>query len=322
MENYINLLIAKVLNSEATPEDILQFSTWINADSKNEVEFRRIMSYWHAEVIAKGSPEALKSFSKFSKKFEKRKNKRKNLLLACSVAAAVSLSLIILTTPLLRDDPQVEHVHYYTHLAGNDKSEIILKDGTKIVLNKNSQLTYDNFYGQGSRNITLNGEAYFDVTRDSLNPFVLNLGQASIRVLGTKFNAKSVSGDSEVVATLIEGSIQFQDDSQKRLLFPSEQLTYNTISKKIKVDTIDSRKFTGQTGKILRYKNIPFVDLINELSDRYETNIIIHNRNLKNEELTVSASFEEHQTLEEVLEVISRSLSIKWNKKDNTLYIN
>ncbi len=322
MENYINLLIAKVLNSEATPEDILQFSTWINADSKNEVEFRRIMSYWHAEVIAKGSPEALKSFSKFSKKLEKKKNKRRNLLLACSAAAAMSISLIILSITLLKDDPLVEHVHYYTHLAGNDKSEIILKDGTKIVLSRNSQLTYDNLYGQGSRNITLNGEAYFDVTRDSLNPFVLNLGQASIRVLGTKFNAKSVPSESEVVATLVEGSIEFQDDNQKIILSPSEQLTYDTMSKKIKIETVDSRKFSRWTGKIRRYKNIPFVDLINELSDKYETEIIICNTNLKNEEFTVSASFEENQTIEEVLEVISRSLSIKWNKKDNTLYIN
>lgn len=320
MEKNIDLLITKILNSEASPEEILQFSAWLNADNRNEIEFRRIKSYWQAEVMMEDATETLTSLEKLTKALDKKK-RNKAALFSYGVAAAITLLTISFSIFYLKEKDAGETIRYYTYLTSNNKSEITLDDGSMIILNKNSQLTYTNQYGKDNRNVQLTGEGYFDVARDTLNPFVLTMGESRIQVLGTKFNAKALSGDSEIITTLIEGAIQFQNAEQNILLYPDQQLTYNTSSRKISINPVKSTDFTAWTGNILKYRSVPFFKLVKELSEIYETEIIINNASLKKEELTVSAAFDESQTLEEVLRVISRSLPIKWHKKGGVFYI-
>lgn len=319
MKKSIDQLIANVLDGEASPEEVLQFSNWLNSDKKNQEEFCQIKSYWQAEITPEETINPLAPMEKFSHKLKK--EQRKKLFFYSISIAAITLLVLGISAWYFVYNQTEKEVHYYTYMTNNNRAEILLSDGTKVMLNKNSQLTYTDLYGEEIRNVQLKGEAYFEVAHDSVIPFLLTMGESSIRVLGTKFNAKSYDEESDITATLVEGSIQFQIADQQIVLLPDQQVNFDRETKKIEIKEVDSYELTLWTKSVIKYKTIPFSELINRLKETYETEIIIKNAVLRSPELTVSASFDENQSLEEVLKVISRSIPIKWTKKDNVYYI-
>ena len=99
-----------------------------------------------------------------------------------------------------------------------------MDDGTKIILNRNSRFTYSDAYGTDQRKVNLEGEAYFEVAKNPERPFIVDMGNASIRVLGTTFSVKADKGKDQITAVLLEGSIRFESPTQQVLLAPDQQL--------------------------------------------------------------------------------------------------
>lgn len=323
MEKNIDQLIARILSKEASSEEVVQFSNWLNADEKKQEEFSRIRSYWQAEVSSEEIVNPLISSERFALRLKKEQRKKQNRMIwSLTSVAAIFLFLIGFSTWHFVYNMQPEKaIHYYTYMTENNRSEVVLSDGTKVVLNKESQLIYTNLYGEGKRDVQLIGEAYFEVAHDSLTPFILTMGESSIHVLGTKFNASSYENAPSISATLLEGSIRFESSGQQVVLLPDQQINFNKDTKRIDVIEVDSRDIVSWTKNVVKFKKISFAELVGNIEKAYQSEIIIGNKDLLNPELTVSASFDENQSLEEVLTVISRSVPIKWSKKENSYYI-
>jgi transmembrane sensor len=105
------------------------------------------------------------------------------------------------------------------------KSNLLLPDGSSVWLNAGSRLTYDSLYGTNLREVTLSGEAYFDVVRNPNKPFIIHTGKINIRVLGTVFNVKSYPGERTIETSLIKGSIEVSFPSQptKKIILKANQ---------------------------------------------------------------------------------------------------
>ena len=99
---------------------------------------------------------------------------------------------------------------FYTYITDKNKSHFTLDDGTKIILNRNSRFTYSDAYGTDQRKVNLEGEAYFEVAKNPERPFIVDMGNASIRVLGTTFSVKADKGKDQITAVLLEGSNPFR----------------------------------------------------------------------------------------------------------------
>jgi ferric-dicitrate binding protein FerR (iron transport regulator) len=111
------------------------------------------------------------------------------------------------------------------------KSKLILPDGTQVWLNSESKLSYATNFYDSIREVTLEGEAYFDVVKDKNRPFIVKTSAISIRVLGTAFNVKSYNQDPTIETTLVRGLIEVQKNNEpsasKIILRPNEKLVYN-----------------------------------------------------------------------------------------------
>jgi len=122
------------------------------------------------------------------------------------------------------------------------KSKIILPDGTVVRLNGSSKLSYHKDFNKNVREVDLEGEAYFDVTKDAAHPFIVHTSNIDIKVLGTIFNVKSYDQDQTIETTLLRGSIEVynKDDpsAPKVILKPNEKLVY----RKDKEDDLASQK--------------------------------------------------------------------------------
>ncbi len=111
------------------------------------------------------------------------------------------------------------------------KSKIQLPDGTEVWINSGSKLTYSGSFKGSTREVVLDGEAYFDVVRDPAHPFIVHTSNIDIRVVGTAFNVKAYDADNTIEATLIHGSIEVvnrnQPDAPKVMLKPHEKIIFN-----------------------------------------------------------------------------------------------
>lgn len=321
MENKIDYIIARVFSGEASSDDILSLSNWLNEDKKHQQEFCELKNYWDAEISVNDSILPTLSIEKLQHKITSQTKVTKRVAIwkyIIPLAASVILLFILSTNYILTESKKKDNI-YYTYLTNNNKTDLTMDDGTQITLNKNSRLIYTSTYGEKTRSVKLEGEGYFNVTKDSVRPFRITMGNSSITVLGTAFNLKNETKSSNIIATLVEGSICFETPGQKVLLKPGQQLTFNQESNSIDIMQVDTNEYTSWKNGLLKYKSIPFVELIQELKNKYQIEIVIDSEKLKKHDIVVSGTFSEDQNIEQILKVISQSLPFSW-KYDNGVY--
>jgi transmembrane sensor len=147
------------------------------------------------------------------------------------------------------------------------KTNLLLPDGSSVWLNADSRLTYDSLYGNKIREVTLQGEAYFDVVKNPDKPFIIHAGKINIRVLGTVFNVKSYPDEKTIETSLIRGSIEVSFPSlpaKKIILNPNQKLVINTAD-------IDSNTSKNQTVSSLPLISIHHLNRIGSDSSIAET---------------------------------------------------
>ena len=184
MENRINHIIARVLSGESSSDDILSLSEWLNENEKNRDEFRRLKNYWDADVAFKHSVAPAFSADKLQQKInvQRRQTARRQLWRNAIPLIAAACLLFIFSTALFLYNTNDRISEHYTLLTDEHTSNFTMEDGTIITLNKNSRLSYSDKYGKDSRNVKLEGEAYFEVAKDPSKPFQVEMNGASITI--------------------------------------------------------------------------------------------------------------------------------------------
>ena len=322
MKEKINHIIAKVLSGEScTSEELLLLSEWLGEDERRKSEFMQLTSYWDAEVtLQKCLNSSDLAFEKLSKRIEEatedKKPVRKINPKLFLIAASFTLVIVISSFLCWMD---VNRIETYTYAAQNDNSEFYLTDGTHVVLNENSKLTYTNKYGESVRRVELEGEGYFDVRKNAGKPFIVHTAAGEITVLGTIFNVRAYDTDSCFTATLVEGSIRFETSSQSVLLSPDQQLTLNKNSAKIEVKAVNADVYTAWKDGLLKYRSVSLKELLKRIEAVYDVSIILKDRKIG--EAVVSGSFVCGEPIDSVLSVIQRNLPFKWTKQKDTIII-
>ncbi len=136
-------------------------------------------------------------------------------------------------------------------------TKLVLPDGTRVWLNAGSKLTYPGTFPASRREVQLEGEAYFDVARNPGAPFSVHAGKITVGVLGTCFNVKAYTEDSDVETTLISGKVQVTLDNEPEktiLLSPHEKLTIMNESGNVKGQVVSSRPGAERNFNALRYQ--------------------------------------------------------------------
>ncbi len=320
MDQGIQQIILRNLSGEASCEDIIIFSDWITSSTRNKESFLKIKKYWDAEVagVKLQNPEATyKSLLERIRKAE-RKNALRKLWIKYAGAAAVAL-LIGITGYWMGNQKSVTPIQYYSYITGNSISSFELPDGTEIVLNRNSTLSYSSLYGEKVREISLEGEGFFSVTKNKTKAFVVDMNGSRISVLGTVFNVKNYKKENITTATLVEGSIRFEIPEQQILLRPNQQLVFDKSTKKIGIESVSTDLVTAWKSHLIKYKSIPFKELLQMLEERYNAQISLSNETLGDQ--IVSGAFDESLSVDQILDLIKKNLSFSWKKQEDEYII-
>ena len=126
----------------------------------------------------------------------------------------------------MRQVPPPDPLDYVVLADNGQRASVVLPDGTKVWLNSHTKLNYKSDYGVKERSVSLSGEAYFEVSKDTLRRFLVNAGDMEVEALGTAFNVKAYEEDDEVVTTLFEGSVRTAVGKEFVILSPDESAVF------------------------------------------------------------------------------------------------
>lgn len=202
---------------------------------------------------------------------------------------------------------------------------VILPDGSRVVLHGDTRIEYSRDFNQKTREVSLIGEAYFDVVHLNAGgqkpiPFVIRTGKIKTTVLGTAFSIKSLPTESEVVVTVTRGKVRVEDGRKHTsLLTANEQVTYNTNTTVADEKMVKSQELTSWVQADMMFEEMPFGALAEMLENRYGVKISFQNPQLQY--CLITGRFSGTETLEEVFKVLTLTSNTKYTLENGELVL-
>lgn len=278
---------------------------------------------------------------------------RRNLLRIAQIAASIFMVLIVAAFFLIKNNviesPLTQVKELKVIVPSGEKSQLILSDGTKVWLNSESKLVYPANFTIKERTVSLEGEAYFDVTKVKNSYFVVYTQDFKVKVLGTKFNIKSYPKDRTIETTVVEGMVSIESGKSKFnlspiILKPTERLVYrkdtaseskketrvNEIesdmekiqpisSQEIFISHVNTENITCWKDHLLVFDNETFDEIALKMSRWYKVQITIQDEPLKLHRYT--GKFVNNESLTQVLEAIKLTTPICYTVHQNSVVI-
>ncbi len=194
-----------------------------------------------------------------------------------------------------------------------------LPDGTKVWLNKDSWLKYDQDFDNRTRKVVIDGEGYFEVTKDAKKPFIVEMptGQ-KVKVLGTTFNVCSYSQENYTEVVLCSGSVQISDDEDKQLitLVPNQKFCWNGES--VEISDVNAGDCYRWYERKLVFDNVMLKDILENLSHRCHIKIECRSNKLAQKRMSLTVRDE---PINEILDVLSILLPAEWALQGDQIII-
>lgn len=254
----------------------------------------------------------LQSSIKQQTKMRSRKVAGQFFLHHASKIAASFVGVLLLALSGIFAYQKYQTVTYTTDFG--QKETIILPDLSTVTLNGNSSLTYNRDWEDAAlREVGLQGEAYFNVTKSKHKPFIVHASDIEIKVLGTTFTVKSYDDDESVEACLLEGKIAIQSkadiDRNEIILTPHQVATFSKSSQKITLSQVRTDIYTSwKSGKLI-FEDERFGEIVKSLERKYGVRIEVLDDASKT--CRFSATID-HESLKEVLDLFASTTGLSY----------
>ncbi|MBC7889752.1 MAG: FecR domain-containing protein [Ferruginibacter sp.] len=367
------LLLSLQLSGEANPEEIKELETLLKEHPGQTLRAEILCNLWNVKKRP-DDPDKAMAFDRHLQRLSNhlsepalqyennaatrakdniqaippvaRRGKYTKILWAVSVAASLIIGILLIFPA--NNDKQLIAKGLASNVISTrpgSKSKVQLPDGSQVLLNANSTITYKNDFLGDIREVSLSGEAFFDVVKDKSKPFVIHTGSIDIKVLGTSFNVRSYPNEKTTETALIRGSVEIllhNDPDKKYILRPNEKLVVNnSITKKSSNSAVDgspreerqimtlskiylnssddsSNIETRWTKDMLDFDGVPFAQIVTELERLYHVQFILKNEKLK--KLRFTGGFN-NKSLDEVMEALRLSGQFNYEFENGTVTV-
>jgi ferric-dicitrate binding protein FerR (iron transport regulator) len=358
MKNFenIELLILKQLQKVATDQDNAIANAWLSESEKNIIEYNHLRSTWELFVRLNQMQqvnifEARKKIKSRIKDFQN----SPNFWQYWQRVAAVLFIPVLLSTGLFFHFKQKSSKSRFSqeiHSAFGVRTKVNLPDGTVVWLNSGSTIKFPDLFADNAREVTLNGEAFFEVAQDKKKPFYVNLGELSVKAVGTSFNVTAYPNEKTYETTLISGDILIvkkvskNDEIVLYKMRPNQHTVYNKAAMEIRLcenitqgneklqtagqvkslhskssdavnDIINENKYTSWINGKLIFRNDSMEMIVKSLGRWYNADIILQDQRLYDFRYTATFT---NETLIQVLDLLTLSAPIEYTiveRKEN-----
>ncbi|MBW6536582.1 MAG: FecR family protein [Mariniphaga sp.] len=333
-------------------EDSKILNKWLERSEANKLLFDQLSDVWQSVNLIKyhDKIDVEKAWKEIQYQLNKSNSAQQQTTFKWLKVAAVFVLVFIsggIAHYFLSQKPETTEyplqVEYFAPLGS--RSFIKMPDGSKIWLNAGTTLTYKNNFGTDNREVYLTGEAFFEIEKNPLFPFIVQTSDISITALGTKFNVKAYDEEKTIETMLVEGSIRLEGNNFKlaeeiilkekeKAIFTKKEQTINlTEQNSLPKENIAEIKPKSELKIITSVEPEPIISwkderwiinneklssLSKKLERRYAVNFIFDNDLLK--EYAFGGTLED-ETLEQVLDAICSSSPVKYVIEGKSVYI-
>ena len=327
MSNLSEDIINKYLTGQCSEEELVEVNTWMKESEENARQLFRMEEVYHLgkfNQYADGQRMA-RAEKQLYKKLDEEKGKQKKILRMhrwMRYAAAVAVMLVI-----------GGGAGYWFYQNGTDQQvmvavanegivkEVVLPDGTKVWLNNSATLKYPREFSEKERNVYLEGEAYFEVTKNRHKPFTVQSDAMRVRVLGTTFNFKCDKRCRIAEATLIEGEIEVKGNKEEGqiILAPGQRAELNKNNRRLTVKQVDAKMDAVWHDNLIPFQKADIFTITKALERFYEVKIIL-SPDIRPDK-TYSGVLKRKSNIESVLKSLQNSIPIDYKIVGNNIFI-
>ncbi len=303
-------LIRKYLENKATDQERKVLLDWVRKEGNYE-KFRIIKKEWKKELSHKITDYRMEdgiiryqSFMLNDFRLRNRKIERNQKWYRYAV---VGVLLVIVGAGYLSGVFFTENLSTTVFAGKGYVSSVILPDSSKVWINSGSSITYSNDFGENKRELSIKGQAYFEVVKNKKKPFVVNADDVQVKVLGTRFTLEDYENSGFVSVVLEEGAVEMTMErfpNRKILLSPGDKVTYNVENQKIEKRKVKASRYSSWRNGILNFYNSPLKAVVNKLSNRYNYSFNL-DKSLEDIKVTFSVNQEDLSSVLELLKVIT-----------------
>lgn len=329
-------ILVNHLSGTSSETEERKLSEWMSQKEENRVLYERIKKLWSAERKAGRRPDTEQALRLVLSRIQKTSSVSETKTIPLSPFRRIDRALKFpSTTYLLRAAATiviaVGALYLFTILTSKQEPErttvtftsiqsLRLPDGTKVTFDIGSSFIYPkSFGGAGGREVSLKGEAFFEVARDEKRPFIIHADGGRIEVRGTKFNVRAWGTDQHIVVAVQEGKVSFQSETNQdvnNVVFLSE----NNMSKLTRGTTptppehIDISGILSWMKKEIYFQNVPVPEVLHQLERWYGVTIESPDSTFLKSNITV---FIENKPLSENLHLVSVTMNVRYEQHGN-----
>lgn len=320
--DHIESLIARSLEGDLTPTEQKELQNWLEEDDSNRRYYYELQKTWElaGNADADITPDIEANWASFNKKLQISsqptgivRSFRWHVLRAAAailLLGGAATAWYVLSTP--------RQITIQT--AANETNIIVLPDGTRAFINKNSSLRYASNFGNGERTIHLEGEAFFDVVKNEAHPFVVYTSTTRTQVLGTTFDIKAYSVQP-VEVYVLTGKVAVSDQGRQAkevVLTEGRKVTFGK-DKQLAEDVIANHDFIAWKDNIMVFNDEPIRNVIRKVEALYGVKIVAEESVA---DYTIKTRVTPDQPLDQVLDVIAASATASWEKEGDVYKLN
>ncbi len=316
-------IIAAYFSGQITDEERAELLSLLETDVEFSDCFRETETAYVSACIPIFEKTKDRDFQKIEKRIRGRSKIAyfwKPFAIAVSIAAFVLLGATLYTGHKYhKTECFICQSDIMTVTAKNGTgTETILPDGTRVCLNAESTLSFNRHFDRGSRDVTLIGEGYFEVTSDASRPFRVHSGNTCVTVKGTTFNVRNYIDEPEIIVSLLEGSIVLNTDSDEAALAPGFSAVISRENNHINTKPADPYAAEWIKGKIVfTDKSIP--EILRYVERNYGIRFVYDKDLFGNERFTGNISY--RLSIDEILSYIDVDNKYKWRRNGETIEI-
>lgn len=313
--------IEEVLAGIASPEDAKYVAEWFATEEGSD--YLEAAMTRDSELIKNEFADLYVNHDIPSKKIQEqiRKNIRmKKLKRICFRVAAVLIPVVLIVGLYIQLNSKVDlfgtSEYEEVVVAKGERIQIMFQDGTKVYINSDSKLRYPKKFALNTREVFLEGEAYFVVAKNKNRPFIVNLNGPAIHVLGTSFNVQDYPENKDIVVCLDEGNINLTLPTEKKYpVQPGERLVYDKENKQCIISKMnDMQRLSMWKQNVIVFKDTPLPEVIKVLNRWYDVDFKVEDEQALKYVYTLTS---DNTLLEKVLMDLEKIAPVKFEYNED-----
>lgn len=313
--------IEEVLAGIATPEDAKSVAEWFTTEEGSD--YLEAAMTRDSELIKNEVADLYVNHDIPSRQMleQIRKNIRmKKLKRICFRVAAVLIPVLFIVGFYIQLNSKVDlfgtSEYEEVIVDKGERIQIMFQDGTRVYINSDSKLKYPKKFALNSREVYLEGEAYFVVAKNKKRPFIVNLNGPAIQVTGTSFNVQDYPENKDIVVCLDEGNINLTLPTEKKYpVLPGERLVYNKESSQCTISKMDDmHRLSMWKQNVIVFKDTPLPEVVKVLNRWYDVDFKIEDERALTYVYTLTS---DNTLLEKVLMDLEKIAPVKFDYNED-----